>query len=276
MLALPVLVLGGCLTRGNVDLLESELRRQELAQQELNEQLRGARDELRIARADADSLRTQLAGRGQSTLVAEQAAVLYKAEALKFNMLLTSGLDRDGQPGDEGLSVLVLPVDANGDLIKLVGTVELELLDLTREEGNKRLGNWRFSTDEVREHWHHGFLSAGYLFKLDWQVVPVSPELTLHAKLTAPDGRAFDATTQVKVAPPGVPAIPPVAQRAPTSRGNVIPAGASLLDASPPKSHPARRSGSPRINPGPATPRAGHAPVETSDNWTDQTVPRLQ
>ena len=28
--------------------------------------------------------------------------------------------------------------------------------------------------DQRREHWHRGFLSAGYLFQLDWQTVAIS------------------------------------------------------------------------------------------------------
>src|SRR5262249_60082751 len=111
--------------------------------------------------------------------------------------------DRNGLPGDDGLSVLLTPVDAHGDLVKLAGDIELDLFDMTRPAEEQRLGLWKFTLDEVRTHWHKGFLSAGYLFQVDWQTPPVSSELTLHARMTVADGRQFDATTQVKVVPSG-------------------------------------------------------------------------
>ncbi len=42
-------------------------------------------------------------------VLSEQADVFYRAEAIKFNMLLTSGQDRDGKPGDDALSVMLMP-----------------------------------------------------------------------------------------------------------------------------------------------------------------------
>jgi hypothetical protein len=277
MLGLVALLSTGCALRGDVDMLESELRRQEMVQQELTEQLNSAREELRVARADADNLRSRLTGRGQVALASEQAEVLYKAAALKFNALLTGGFNRDGEPGDEGISVLLLPVDAAGDLVKLVGAMELELFDLSRDPDQQRLGRWQFSADEVRDHWHKGFLSAGYLFRLDWQQAPRSPELTLHARLIAPDGRRFDTTTQMKVNPPGASGSPsPVAQaRSPRAAPDsaVVPAGFETAAPHPPgPSKPAVR---PRAA-APTAERPGHAPLRTSDRWTESAIPRLK
>jgi hypothetical protein len=283
MLALAAFMPAGCAMRGDVELLESELRRQEQTQQELTEQLQSTREELRVARTDAGNLRTQLAQRGESTLVSEQAETLYKTEALKFNAMLTTGFDRDGQPGDEGISVLLMPVDSQGDLVKLAGAFELELVDLNRSGNDQRVGRWEFSDEESREHWHRGFLSAGYLFRLDWQNVPSSPELTLHAKLTAPDGRKFDATTQIKVTPPGSAAAPPTLQaqtEKPRPKSKVAPAAFSSDDVlEPPPDHPPARRAKPRMRTRAASKPAApdeSAPIKTSDKWTDETIPYLR
>ena len=201
-MVLFALALAGCATRGDIDVLEAELRQQEQSQQELADKLARAREDLKVARSDAAVLRSQVNKTRQVSLTQEQADVLYRAEGLKFNMLLTSGQSRDGQPGDEGLSVLLTPVDVHGDLVKLAGEVELELFDMTLDSASQRLGFWKFSTDEVREHWHRGFVGSGYLFQIDWQKVPTASELTLHARFSVPQGSRFDATTQVKVDPP--------------------------------------------------------------------------
>jgi hypothetical protein len=282
MLALAAILPTGCVMRGDVEVLESELRRQEQTQQELAEQLKTTRDELRIARADAGKLRTQLASRGETSLVSEQAETLYKTESLRFSPMLTTGFDNDGQPGDEGISVLLMPVDSQGDLVKLAGAFELELVDLNRTGSDQRVGHWHFSDDESRTHWHRGFLSAGYLFRLEWQNLPASPELTLHARLTAPDGRRFDATTQIKVNPPATAAAPAVLEAQgkkshPQSR--VTPAAMTSDDVlEPPPDHPPQTKTRSRTRKAsrPAAPAADPSSIETSDKWTDETIPYLR
>jgi hypothetical protein len=281
------LTLGGCALRGDVEALESELRKQELAREGMADELQRAREELRIARTDSAALRTQLAERRQTALSPDQADVFYRVESIKFNMLLTSGQERDGQPGDDALSVLLMPVDTHGDLVKLAGDVDLELFDMSQTPERQRLGQWSFNIDDVRQHWHKGLFSAGYLFQMDWQTLPVSPELTLHARMSVPDGRQFDATTQIKIAPPGQgPAAVtraahlrpgrPAAQRVSTgSSGRGIPEAAGKASLRQPELAPESRGSPPEIRPGA---RAGHAdpPTQTSDNWTEETIPRLR
>jgi hypothetical protein len=290
--ALCALGLAGCASRGNVEILESELRSEERAREQLSEQLRQSQEELKIARTDAGALRAQLAERRQVALSPEQADVFYRAEAIKFNMLLTGGQERDGQTGDDSLSVMLMPVDVHGDLVKLAGDVDLELFDMTLASDQQRLGLWRFNLDEVREHWHKGFLAAGYLFQMDWQTPPVSPELTLHARMTMADGRQFDATTQLKVtaktggAPPLVPGAPQrsrdiSAKRTSASRPVIRAGGADGNgDARPILPEPGDAAAEP-ATPGPVIrpgSKVGHAtlPTKTSDTWTEATIPTLR
>jgi outer membrane murein-binding lipoprotein Lpp len=287
------LTLAGCATRGDIDVLEAELRQQEQSQQELAEQLAQARDDLKVARSDAAVLRSQVNRTRQVSLTQEQADVLYRAEGLKFNMLLTSGQNRDGQPGDDGLSVMLTPVDVHGDLVKLVGEVELELFDMTLDAANQRLGGWKFSTEEVRDRWHRGFVGSGYLFQVDWQRFPAASELTLHARFRVPHGSQFDATTQVKVDPPSQKG-PPIARgsdsgaprRAQARTVNsdadqsrrVVPAygkttarkpvGASV--SAPPRSNLAV---APEIRPQSQSGPAAQQSIKTSDSYTDDTLP---
>ena len=289
----PALVLAGpgCAHHGDVDALESELRAQEMAQEELAQQLARARDDLKVAQSDAAVLRSQLNKRHQVSLTQEQADVLYRAEAIKFNMLLTSGQNRDGEAGDEGLSVMLIPVDVHGDLVKLAGQVELDLFDMTLESEQQRLGQWQFTIDEVRAHWHSGFISTGYLFQIDWQKPPVARELTLHARLCIPDGRNFDVTTQVKVEPPPSTARPVARTAAPprregpstalpgkTSVSDVAPAAATVNARRPDFAEPPGGSKTPapvRIHPA-RTDDASAPPVRTSDKWTDETIPTVR
>jgi len=206
-----LLATAGCATHGDIDALETQLRQQEDEIVALQSQLSGASTDLRIAREESRLLRDQLHAKGNRTLVSEQAETLSKVESVKFSPLLTSGIDFDGSPGDDGLSALLMPVDAEGDLVKLIGSVELELLDLSQPHGRQSIGEWRFTADEARNQWHRGFMSAGYLFQLKWQQPPAARELTLHGRLVAPDGRQFNATQTVKLKlPHDAPVVPAV------------------------------------------------------------------
>jgi len=201
--AVALLVLGGgCRSSGNVELLESKLREQESFIADLEGELGRLRTEVATARHDAELARKQLADQGRDSLVAEQAALLSKVSKIQLSPLLTRGVDTDADVGHERLSVLLMPVDQDGELVKLPGRVELQIVDFALPEERRQLGTWNWSNTEVRDHWHRGLLSAGYLFEVDWQTAPVNSQVTLHATFTAPDGRRFDATLPLTVTPP--------------------------------------------------------------------------
>lgn len=192
----------GCGGRGNVDLLESRLREQEDRLSALQSQLEQTRSELTIARKESRTLRTQLASQGKPALLPERAEVLFRAAGMQFNQLFTGGLDRDGRTGDELLIATLVPHDAQGEMVKLPGRIQLEAFDLAQSGEKRKIGHWSFNTDQAATHWHRGYLASGYMFRLPWQQVPEHSRLVLHAKLTTPDGRQFDATREVEIAPP--------------------------------------------------------------------------
>ena len=194
--------LAGCAAPDSVELLEAQLRQQEDRLIQLERELSEARRELQVARQDAEGLRVQLTGTGRTGVLPEQADVLYRAAGMKFNTLLTGGQDVDGNPGDEALNVVLIPHDADGDLLKLAGEIRLDVLDLSLPDDKQRIGRWEYSAKESREHWHSGFLGTGLQFRVPWQTPPQSGELLLHARLTTPDGRQFDASQPIRVTPP--------------------------------------------------------------------------
>lgn len=192
-------LVGGCAGRGELESVESELRQREDMITELETRLAEMRTEEKVSKGEIQALRNQLSSRGSATLVAEQAAVLQKVEKVAFHSLLTSGKNTDDvRETDEVLCVLLMPLDGDGDLVKLPGGVELELLDLALPQDQQRIGRWTFTMEEARSHWHRGLTAAGYLFDdLKWDRAPVSRDVTIHGRLIAPDGRQFDTTSQV-------------------------------------------------------------------------------
>ena len=271
----------GCASRGDVDLLEARLRENERELESAESHLDQTRSELQLARQESDLLRSQLSDTGQQPLLAEQADVLLRTAGLKFNSLLTGGLDRDGLPGDDMLSAVLVPQDGNGEPVKLAGEIELELIDLSRPKESQRIGAWNFSADESRELWHRGLLGAGYRLNLPWQQIPESSDVVLHAKLTAPDRREFDTTEIIQITPP------PQVERAaldvaqddpPLKQAKTATAGFRRISDKP-VPQPQRIS-----EPEPAVPGRPNAggdsetpgPLRTSDSWTDATIPRYR
>lgn len=192
----------GCGLRGNVDLLEARLREQDDRLHVLTSELEQTQTELKTARREADLLRDQLHKREHVASHSEQTAVLARVEGVRIGALLSGGLDRDEQPGDDLLSALVVPHDADGEVLKLPGTIRLELFDLSRDGNRQRIGEWEFEPEQTRERWHSGFLAAGYRFRVPWQQSPKNETLLLHARLTTPDGRQFDASETIRITPP--------------------------------------------------------------------------
>src|SRR5436190_23635234 len=109
MSAVMAFAIGGCAAR-NVDLLETRLREQEDSLAELQRDLSGTKSELEIARRESEELRTRLGAPEGETLVSEQARVLYRVQGVKFNTMLTGGLNLDDAPGDDGLTAMLMPV----------------------------------------------------------------------------------------------------------------------------------------------------------------------
>jgi outer membrane murein-binding lipoprotein Lpp len=200
--ALLALACCGCASRHRIDVLETRLRQKEDALARLHGELATARNDLQVARRETAMLRNQLAGTGERVLLPEQADALFRVTAIEFSELLTGGVDQDGVAGDEQLSVVLIPYDANGELVKVPGTIELELFDPAKPEAVQRIGRWKFDTEESLTHWHRGFLGGGYLFHLAWQEPPQSPQLVLHGRLTTSDGRQFETSRPVRVTPP--------------------------------------------------------------------------
>ena len=210
-------LLPGCIrTRGDVELIEARLRDQQDLAFRYERLLQSSRDELDLARRESDLLRQQIAAANAQPLLPEHADVLLRAEKLAFHGLMTGARDTDGRPGDDELTVVIMPQANSGEVIRLIGEVEVTALDLSRPAGSQQIGEWRFTPQQARDNWHAGFLASGYQFDLPLQESPQSSELVLHARLRAPDGRELTASQPLKVQAP-------VMQASATTTTNALP-----------------------------------------------------
>jgi hypothetical protein len=265
-------LLAGCRGVSDREMLESKLRQQEDQLAEVSSQLQLAQSELAATQRTADALRRQLADRGRDVLAIEQEAVLHRAAEIRVQSWLSGGFERDGQPGDDGLRALVVPVDASGDTVKLSGAIDIELFDLSRSATEQLIAHRQFPPDQVAALWHRGMIGTGYLIELAWDRTPAKPELTLHVKLTAPDGREFHTTQPIKVLPPES-----NSEAGGASRSANRPVSFDTNATNVPSNVGRRLDKSPGSAPSPAKQPPTDKPVlHTSDRFTEETIPRLR
>ena len=196
--------LPGCVMRGNVDVLEAQLRSHETTLGQYEHQLSQLRNELVTSRNEVDILRTELAESGNRRLPQETSQSLARVQGIKFHGLLTASQNADDQPGDERFHAVVHPYDAHGATVKLSGDIELEAIDLSRPPADRTIGYWSFSNDQLRDVWHSGFLATGFQFDLPWMHPPHGTQVVLRAKLSTLDGRSFETSHTLHVEPPAI------------------------------------------------------------------------
>ncbi|TWT58412.1 hypothetical protein KOR42_17860 [Thalassoglobus neptunius] len=288
----------GCASTSHIDLLEARLREQEVVVDRYEREVEAVREQLITAQRRTAMLEEQLAGTGSQLVSAEVTEQIAAIEGIRFNTLLTGAQDLDSEPGDERLHAMVYPHDGDGDLVKLVGQITFEAIDLSLPENERTVGRWEMNSQEALEYWHNGFLSSGFKFEFPWQSPPAGDEVLLHVKLKAPDGREFRTSHTIKVDPPKFlatvrqspdlistpqkPANPPLSpngvsdpKQPPTDTTDPQqpPTAIDVLDPFPDSEQPVTKAGFATISDDGDSPAPFPQGVQTSDNFRDETIP---
>jgi hypothetical protein len=182
---------GGCRT---CDLVEAELRTKERL-------LREARDELCKAELFNEALVNELRcirPQSHAPISPEQASQIYTLKEITLGRT-TGGHDSDGIAGDEALHVLLEPRDPDGHAVKAPGAVRVEAAQVSPEGIKAPLCFWDVSPVELRRSWRSGLFSNGYDLILPWKVMPTSDKVRVTVRLSAADGRVFEADKDVAI-----------------------------------------------------------------------------
>jgi len=258
----------GCASTGQLDILESRLRRQEDANNQLQTQLTESQNQLQATRRETVDLRTQLA-EGKKIAHAEQVVALGQVEGISLNKYLTGGLDRDGVPGDEMFAAFVVPTDADGNVVKVPGSVTVTVLDLSKPDAQQRVGRWEFGPKDSEPLWHSGFFGSGYVVRVPWQTLPDSPQLLVHARLKTIDGREFVTSQSIRINVPSATAQAAAQPTAPAGSPSPLPSGTPqsptlMPPTAPPSAPPASLDTAMTRPPDAAVNQAG---ARSTDDW---------
>ena len=179
LLALAVLLsapLSGCS-------IFQQLESRERENIELRDRLAARNEELTARQERIDGLEQQVNGlqdRGEL-----EVTKLPHASGIRFARL-TGGHDYDGAPGDDGITVYLQPVDADGHVIKAAGSITIDLFDLANPDGTQRIVTRRLNVDQTRKAWSDGLWTRHYTIDCPWpeERLPAHREITVRATFT--------------------------------------------------------------------------------------------
>jgi hypothetical protein len=241
-IVLILLALSGC-RNSRSELVEAELRTKD-------RELREARGELcqtaTMNQALENTLRAQQCAQpGQPVIQPPVSGYLSQIKDIQLGR--GTGVDED--KGGQGITVVLVPRDADASPIKAAGTLTVTTLEINPEGLKRPLSTWEVTALQLRRSWKAGLFSTGYMLELPWQTPPSTEKLRIVATFRPLDGGTFEAEKDVtiKLSPQAIRCLP----SAPTA-GLGAPTGINGGPALPP---------SPPVGP---TPRP--APTE-SKRW---------
>lgn len=174
LLAVPAGLLaasGGC--------ADAQLKELRADNERLTRELERCRDDLAARNAILAQLEEQLrVARGFGP---EEYPYIFAPETIEIDRL-SGGMDTDGQPGDDGVTVYLTPRDRHGDPVKVAGDIRIELYDLAAQPGENRIGVYEFPHERAAELWYGRLMTSHYTLKCPWQTgPPAHPEITIRA-----------------------------------------------------------------------------------------------
>ncbi len=254
ILGLALAVAAACCR--SCDKVEAELRARE-------RQLREVKEELDRTRAYNNGLQAELSTvtGGPPPAYGEPPVTAYPIRSLVLGRQ-TGGRDDASGTGDQLLQVVVQPMDAENQAVKIPGSLLITAVEITPEGAKRPLSQWEIPGEQLRHSWQDGLLTRGYVLVLPWKTPPTTEKLRVIAQFKVPDGRVFEADKDITIHLPAVsqhPACPPpgapimVIPGAPelVPPPTPVPAAGELILPSPRRDEPA--TSGPSISNKPAT-----------------------
>lgn len=121
-----------------------------------------------------------------------------------INRKTTRGQNVDGNPGDDGIDLLVQPKTADGLVEFQSGELTISVIDTAERADQQRIGLWKFLPEETKLFFasdEQG--NRGILLHLPWdQSTPVNEKLDLHVRFITNDGRILKTSGTLRIKPP--------------------------------------------------------------------------
>ncbi len=170
-----------------------------------------SRDKRRIQRTLAQRDGTIAALKGQintlKTFDPDRPADLFVPKTIEIASR-SGGANYDDLPGDDGITVYLRPRDADGDVVKVPGRIEIQLLDNSVLSTPRVIGVYTFDDPAViRKAWHGKFATNHYSLRCSFPrqaKLPASGRLLVSAAFVEfLTGTTLTQTKEVTFSRPG-------------------------------------------------------------------------
>jgi len=124
---------------------------------------------------------------------------------IAFHPTLCRGHNFDEKPGDDGLYLVVTPLNSAGQVLNTSGTLSVIVEDESIGDGQGRIAAWEFTPAELKEMLTPIGASQGFHLSLPWQEVqPKSQKITVYLRYVLDDGRIHVNKRAIQLRKPGV------------------------------------------------------------------------
>lgn len=129
-----------------------------------------------------------------------------RVERIVLNPSLSGGLNADGKPGDEGLTLLIEPQDSHGRTLARAAPVSIVVLDRQARGEAARVARWDFSAEQVAKRLRRTSVGSGIYLELPWPLqAPAHGELQVFVRYTPDEGRRLEAEMPLAIELAGQP-----------------------------------------------------------------------
>ncbi len=157
------------------------------------------KEQLALAESDKELLKQQVEVLAELPAEA-RVENLYHLQKIKLTRY-TGFYDKDDDGKKEKLIVYIQPIDEQGDIVKASGTVDVQLWNLNKPDGEALLGEWRVEPAELKNNWFATLVIINYRLIFDAADIIEGVEEPLTVKVTFKDclsGKVFKEQKVIK------------------------------------------------------------------------------
>jgi hypothetical protein len=109
---------------------------------------------------------------------------------IAFHPTMCHGHNFDEAPGDDGLYLVVTPMNASGQILNQAGTLTVIVEDAAEPTDNGRIGAWEFTPEQLAETLEPIGAAQGFHLSLPWQEKkPTSKTVTVYLRYVSSNDR---------------------------------------------------------------------------------------
>ncbi len=159
--------------------------------------------ELNLSRIEFPAQFASGPAQAQLKLAAEKPSDMRIVE-IAFHPTLSRAANFDDEPDDDGLYLVIQPKNVEGQMVPTPASLDIAVLDPSRDEQAARIGRWTYSAAEVKTKLQPLGSNQGIHLTLPWNGPdPGADRVIVFIRYTFPDGRQVVNDKTIFVSTPG-------------------------------------------------------------------------